>query len=476
MPLSVAQIRSHSPGIDQLKEASQTLEYVLRSIDGQAAGGSLSELLSLHSSLFGEKLKDLFWAIDLRDTLQQGALLSPQEAQIRKAVKLVVWGILKVVPQIDEPLAAKIIGEVDATNQAAVAMAAVKRSEGTSANSISGARRLPAGSRQLERLCRRVGTSLRAGVDMRQIWEQEANRSLGRHQAAIQVLHEGVMQGETMAAAMRQTGGYFPQFTCDLVDVGEQSGRVEETLLQLADHYKHLLSLRRSFLMGIAWPMLQLCAAVGIISLFILVMGFLADTGLFGLSGVSGAIIFAGTFVLLALLVGGVIFAIQAGLFGTVPLRLMMRLPLVGGAMRNMALARLTWAFSIALNAGIDAQRSARLALQSTHNLHFQRHQASIDDAIGRGEMFHEAFGATRAFPREFVDRLESAELSGTHNESLIQMSEEYRQKAQDASKLLTMFASFAIWGLVAVLLAGMVIYMFYTILVAPLYEAMEPI
>ncbi len=55
-------------------------------------------------------------------------------------------------------------------------------------------------------------------------------------------------------------------------------------------------------------------------------------------------------------------------------------------------------------------------------------------------------------------------------------MSEEYRQKAQDASKLLTMFASFAIWGLVAVLLAGMVIYMFYTLLVAPLYEAMEPI
>ena len=111
MPLSVAQIRTTSPGTSQLNEASKTLEYVLRALDGQGAASSLSDLLSLHGSLFGDKLKDLFWAIDLRDALQGGRLISPQDSQIRKAVKFVLWAILKVVPQLDEPMAAKIIGD-----------------------------------------------------------------------------------------------------------------------------------------------------------------------------------------------------------------------------------------------------------------------------------------------------------------------------------------------------------------------------
>ena len=476
MPLSVAQIRTTSPGTSQLNEASKTLEYVLRALDEQGAASSLSDLLSLHGSLFGDKLKDLFWAIDLRDALQGGRLLSPQDSQIRKAVKFVLWAILKVVPQLDEPMAAKIIGDVDATNTAAVALAQAKRSDFGDASKISGPKRMPLGTRGLERLCRRVGTALRAGVDARKIWEQEHRRASGRHEAALQVVCDGIMAGESVAGAMRQTGGYFPPLTCDLVDVGEQAGRVEETLLQLADHYKHLLSLRRSFLMGIAWPLLQLFAAVVIISLFILVIGIISDGGVLGLSGPSGAAIFAGSFIFLCLVVAGFIFAIQAGWFGSAPARLMLMLPLVGGALRNMALARMTWALSMALNAGIDARRAVRLALQSTHNVYFQRHEASIDAAIIRGDSFHEAFYETGAFPRDFLDRMESAELSGTHNESLLQMSEEYRQKAQDASRLLTMFASFAIWGLVVLLLAAMVIYLAYTILIAPVYEALEPI
>lgn len=62
-----------------------------------------------------------------------------------------------------------------------------------------------------------------------------------------------------------------------MVDVGEKTGRLDEVFIRLAEHYDHVLDLQRTFLQGIAWPMVQLIAALGVIGLLIWIMGILPE-------------------------------------------------------------------------------------------------------------------------------------------------------------------------------------------------------
>ena len=65
-----------------------------------------------------------------------------------------------------------------------------------------------------------------------------------------------------MARAMLDSGKYFPPLLVQMVHVGESSGRLDRTLLELAEHYDHRISTRNEFLRGIAWPVIELLMAV----------------------------------------------------------------------------------------------------------------------------------------------------------------------------------------------------------------------
>ena len=47
-----------------------------------------------------------------------------------------------------------------------------------------------------------------------------------------------------------------------MVSVGEATGKVAESFLRLANHYERGLGLRRMFLAGITWPVIQLVATI----------------------------------------------------------------------------------------------------------------------------------------------------------------------------------------------------------------------
>jgi type IV pilus assembly protein PilC len=278
--------------------------------------------------------------------------------------------------------------------------------------------------------------------------------------------------GDSFSESLSACGDYFPSLVRDLAEVGEKTGRVDETLLGLADHYDHLLTLRRTFLMGIAWPALQLLMALGVIGLLIWVMGILG-TGLdgqpidilgLGLVGTPGLVIYV---LLLAVVFGGgtvLVMAVLRGAFGAAPLRLAMQIPVIGGCLRTSALSRFAWTLSLTLDSGLDARRAMELALRSTQNSFFTSQIAEVDAAIGAGREFHESLRQTRLFPDEFLDALETAEVSGTQGESLARLANDYRDRAQNAARLLTVAASVAVWIAVAAFLVLMIfrLAMFY--------------
>lgn len=330
-------------------------------------------------------------------------------------------------------------------------------------------------TRQVTKLCHRLGMALQAGLDVRDALQREARFGRTLYRQQLQQVADRVGRGAGIADAMRQSGSYFPTLAVELIDIGEQTGNLDSVLLRIAEHYQQLLQLRSRFLMGIAWPMLQLLGAICVIGLLILILGLLgASQGVFGLAGPRGLAVYSVVVIsvgLIALLLGT---GLVRGWFGPVTDAVTMRVPVVGHTIRTMALARLAWALSLALNAGMDACRSIRLALLSTQHPYFTRHMAGVEASVMRGSQFHEALRQTDAFPDDFLQALENAEVSGTESESLAHLSHEYGQQAAAALTTLGYVATIATWGAVAALLISVAFYLFLNLYLAPINEALE--
>ena len=306
----------------------------------------------------------------------------------------------------------------------------------------------------------RIGTALHAGMDMRAVWDREASRGRPEYRRHAARVRDRIAAGDSLAESLAACDGYFPSLTRDLIDVGEKTGRLEEVLLGLADHYDHLRTLRRTFLMGIAWPAIQLAVALGVIGLLIWIMGIIGDDvdilG-FGLVGTGGLAVYV---LLVVLVFGGIAlagFALVRGWLGSAPMQLAMQTPVVGRYLQTSALSRMAWTLSLALNSGLDARRSMRLALRSTQNPHYTSQIATVDEAVQSGQEFHESLRRTRAFPEEFLISLEMAEVSGTHGETLGRVADEYRGQARTSALALIAAATVAVWLLVAAFLIFMI-------------------
>ena len=109
--------------------------------------------------------------------------------------------------------------------------------------------------------CRRIGIGFRAGVGIVKLLESEQKFGNTRHRELMGEVAAKVSDGTPLAKAMIEQGKYFPPMLIQMVHIGEATGRLERTLLELADHYDHRLQMRRDFLSAITWPLIQLVAA-----------------------------------------------------------------------------------------------------------------------------------------------------------------------------------------------------------------------
>ncbi len=331
-------------------------------------------------------------------------------------------------------------------------------------------------TRHLAQMCDRMGTSLEAGVDVVKVLDQETRRHSGSYADRIDDVQRRVSNGATLAEALRAADGYFPALFCELVAVGEQTGRLESVLHRLRDHYRHTLKLRQQFWTRLGWPIFELIMSAGVLGLLILILGLITNnqTGIFGLSGPKGLVIYV---TILVGFTGAIVLGISGlyrGWFGDAPVELLMRLPVIGKSLQTMALARLAWTLSLALNAGMDAVRAIKMAVSATQSRFYTRHLSIAERKVVQGAQFHEALSSMGDFPDEFLVALENAELSGTESESLMRLSQEYQERAEASTRTLAHVAAIVIWLGIMGLLAFVIIDLVMTLYIGPIQEALE--
>lgn len=333
------------------------------------------------------------------------------------------------------------------------------------------------GTRRLAQYCRRVGTSLEAGVEVRRVMQRELERASWGERASMQRISQAVAGGQNMTDAFTAVDGFFPPMVRGMVQVGEEAGKLDQAFLRLADHFERQLSLRRIFLAGIIWPVIQFVAAVFIIGFLIWIMGWIGEMATkqggkpvdilgLGLMGTRGLMIYIA--IVSGLGIAGVLVykAATAGLRWFTPLqRFLLALPVLGNSLRTLALARIAWTLAVTTNTSMDAIRAVTLALRNSQSLVYASQVDHVAGVIRKGRPISEALRSAGGYPSEFLDTLEVGEETGSVSESMERLSRLYEERAKAALAALTVLAGFVVWGLVALIIAAAILRLglFYT-------------
>lgn len=92
-----------------------------------------------------------------------------------------------------------------------------------------------------------------------------------RMRGLLESLYGDVVGGASLWQSMRR-GGAFRALDCGVVRIGEQTGRLSETLRFLADYYHKRAAQRRMISSAVSYPLVILCTAVAVVAFMLVVI------------------------------------------------------------------------------------------------------------------------------------------------------------------------------------------------------------
>ena len=306
--------------------------------------------------------------------------------------------------------------------------------------------------------CRSLRYSLSAGLDPVRIFKQQAKSGPRPLRWLAEELAQKLAAGESMEDALEPHRNRFPPLFVELVTVGEQTGRLEDTFRELEQYYQMLLSMQRGFRSQMMYPTIQFVAAVFIITILIWVLGLLGSkmdpTGL-GLTGERGALTFLGC---AAAFVGVIVLVLKAS-SESIRFRARMEgallwVPAWGPAFLAFAVMRFAVALRMCAEAGLRAELTLHYCFRATANAAFQAGEARAVQVVKRGGEMHDAIAASGApFPSDFHDMLLMGEETGNTSEVMERLTERLREDAERKLKTAAQMTGYAIQGMVAMMI-----------------------
>ena len=325
--------------------------------------------------------------------------------------------------------------------------------------------------------CRALKHSLGAGLDPVKIFRQQAKSGPRPLRWVAKDLSEKLEQGESIADALEPHRDKFPPLFLELIAVGEQTGRLEDTFGELERYYETTLRVQRDFRSQMIYPTVQYVAAVGILAgmIFILdMLGSKLDPLGVGLTGTTGALLILvigftpGILLLLGLKKAANSVGWRAKLEGYG-----LWVPAWGPALKTFALQRFCVALRMCTEAGLRAEKVLFFSFRATANAAFIRGQDSAVAAVKKGGEIAPALeGSGAPFPEEFLQSIQVAEETGEMSEVTARLAENYREDGSRQLKQAAQFTSYAIYGMVALVLIFLIFRIAMTAYINPINEA----
>ncbi|CAG1003657.1 Type II secretion system protein F [Phycisphaerales bacterium] len=301
-------------------------------------------------------------------------------------------------------------------------------------------------------LIRELATALSAGLPLvpalRTLMKQGRNPA---QRAMLMQVIEQVEAGRSLADSMAAWGKPFSELTINLTRAGEMSGRLAEVLSQAADLLDKDLKLRRSILGATLYPIILSVLVVGAI---IVVVTFIVPTILEQIAGAAITLpwptrVVQGVSDFLVgywyvIVPGLIVAAVAARRYyqtpdGRVKVDMhLLRAPLLGPLLRDVAVARFTRTLGTLTNSGIPIVTALRITKGTLGNRAMENVIDDVVEQVSAGKTIAEPMEQSGYFPPMLVQIVNLGERSGRLDELLHQAAGAFEDRTEQSVKLFT--------------------------------------
>lgn len=325
-------------------------------------------------------------------------------------------------------------------------------------------------AQELLNFCRQVAILNAAGVPIVKILTQLAQSTKSRTlSAALYVIADDVTAGKSFSAALASHKQIFSQLFISIVEIGENTGHLNESLLQLANFLEISITNRRRLLSAVRYPTIVIIGiVVAIITMNIFVIpNFAAIFSQFKaqLPLQTRVLIAISTFMLNngpSLIVALILLIFLGKYLLQIPAvrvwwdQRKLKIPVMGKLQQRIILAQFCWTFSLILRSGVPVIGGLILAGNSTGNAYFRKQITLMRSGIEHGTSFHQAAAESGLFPASVLQMIEIGEESGKLEEVLNEVSRFYENEVDyDIKRLNELLEPFLL-----LIVGGMVLFL----------------
>jgi type IV pilus assembly protein PilC len=334
-------------------------------------------------------------------------------------------------------------------------------------------------SKDLAIFTRQFSVMIDAGLPLVQCLEILAQQQDNKNFAMVLTqTRQDVEEGSTLAAAMARHPKVFDQLFVNMIEAGEAGGILDLILQRLSTYIEKIVKLRRDVISALIYPaavVVIATAVVAVIMVFVIPSFQSIFTGLLGpgeqlplptriVVGISDFLAGIGGLVILGAIIGAVVgirFYYRTPKGHRLLDSLMLKIPILGGILRKIAVARFSRTLSTLLSSGVPILQSLEITARTAGNMILEEAIRKVRDGVERGESVVEPLKASEVFPNMVSQMIGIGEQTGALDAMLGKIADFYEQEVDAAiASLLTLIEPVMI-GFLGVTIGGIVISMY---------------
>lgn len=289
-----------------------------------------------------------------------------------------------------------------------------------------------------------LSVMLDAGVPITRALQTVHKR--GKFGRVFKTIEQEVASGSSLTDAV-ESKHQFQKLDRTLIEVGEQTGQSAEMFEELSRWYAFRQRLNRAIRSGLLLPALYIHATA-----FIVPVVPCALNGFDKVIYLRGVLHILSLFYIPAAVILGIIFLTPKN----GPLRwvldiLVMGIPLLGKAIRELELSRYCNVFAITYKAGVPIIESARMATEAVTNHITHRQLKGGYEKAKSGDMMSEGFSKT--LPSEFFGIWQVGEESGDLDDSARRLADMHAYNAEMKFNTIAQWTPRLIYGIVCMVM-----------------------